>query len=98
MTGLSKVFNCVSHDMLNSKLKEYGFTIDALALVFLYLSNRKLSVPVKSSNFDFKNIILGASRGSKNKSYIFQFIHNRPVFFITISPVYNFAENNNLSA
>ena len=37
LTDLSKVFDCVPHDLIIAKLEAYGFQIDALRLVYDYL-------------------------------------------------------------
>ena len=40
LTDLSKSFDCLSHDLLIAKLKAYGFSYEALKLIFSYLSMR----------------------------------------------------------
>ena len=41
LTGLSKVFDCLSHDLLIPKLHAYSLGIDLLNILQYYLSNRK---------------------------------------------------------
>ena len=41
LTGLSKAFDCLDHELLIAKLNAYGFSLSALKLVRDYLSNRK---------------------------------------------------------
>ena len=43
LTDLSKVFDCIPHDLIIAKVEAYGFHIDPLKLVLNYLSNRKQS-------------------------------------------------------
>ena len=47
---LSKVFDCIPHDLTIAKLEIYGFHIDALTLIHDYLSNRKQRVKVNDAN------------------------------------------------
>ena len=50
LTDLSKVFNCLNHELLIAKLNAYGFTIlPALKLVHVYLSDRKQRTRVNNS-------------------------------------------------
>ena len=41
LTDLSKAFDCLSHELLLTKLHAYGFVTTALRLIHSYLSNRK---------------------------------------------------------
>ena len=41
LTDLSKVFDCIKHDLLIAKLAPYGFDSHSLSFVFSYLNERK---------------------------------------------------------
>ena len=41
LTGSSKAFDCICHDLLIAKLNAYGLSLPALKLVHNYLQNRK---------------------------------------------------------
>ena len=49
MMDLSKAFDCLRHDLLNAKLHAYGFSHDALSLIYSYLHNRQQRVKVNGS-------------------------------------------------
>ena len=46
---LSKVFNCISHDLLIAKLAAYDFNGAALKYVYSYLKNRRQSVRLNNT-------------------------------------------------
>jgi hypothetical protein len=58
---LSKVFDCLPHDLLLQKLKYYGTSKSALNLIQNYLSNRKQCVKLGTALSTWKQI----SRGEK---------------------------------
>ena len=64
LTGLSKAFDCIPHDIVIAKLEAYGFHIDALKLIHDYLLNRKQRVKVNYAYSSWKDIFYGVSLGS----------------------------------
>ena len=64
LTDLSKVFDCISHDLIIAKLEAYGFHIDALKLIHDYLSNRKQRVKVNDAYSSWKDIFYGVPQES----------------------------------
>ena len=63
LTDLSKVFNCLDHDLLIAKLNAFGFTLPTLKLIQNYLSNRKQRTKIDSSYSQWLEIIFGAPQG-----------------------------------
>ena len=41
LTNLSKVFDCLPHDLIIAKFNAYGFSLSAVRLKQSYLSNKK---------------------------------------------------------
>ena len=55
LMDLSKVFDCVPHDLLIAKLHAHGFTKKALTFLYLYLKRRKQSVKKMIKKVSFKS-------------------------------------------
>ena len=71
MTDLSKAFDCIPHDLIITKLEAYGFQIDALNLVYDYLSIRKRRAKINETFSWWKNIEYGVPQGSILGSLLF---------------------------
>ena len=65
LTNLSKVFfEYLSHDLLLAKLNAYGFSLPALRLVHIYLSNKKQRIKINSEFSLREEILFGVPQGS----------------------------------
>ena len=64
LTDLSKAFDCIPHDLFIAKLEAYGFQIDALKLIYDYLSNRKQRVKINETFSSWKDIEFDVPQGS----------------------------------
>ena len=80
LTDLSKVFDCIPHDLIIAKLEAYGFHIDTLKLIHNYLSNRKQRVKVNDTYNSWKNISYGVPQGSIPSPLLFN-IHLCDLFY-----------------
>ena len=49
LTDLSKAFDCMTHDLLTAKVHALNFDMNALNLIFDYLTERKQRVKINSS-------------------------------------------------
>ena len=98
MTDLSKVFDCTPHDLLIANLEAYGLDEKALSYIYLYLKSRNQYVSINDTKIDFQKIISGVPQGSITGPILFNFSINDLFFFVSSASVYNFADDNSLSA
>ena len=64
LMGLSKAYDCISHDLLIAKIEAYGFHRNALKLVYSFLKNRMQRVKIGSTYSSAKEISIGITQGS----------------------------------
>ena len=71
LTDLSKAFDCLSHDLLITKLNAYGFGMEALKLIQNYLSNRKQRTKINTEYSSWEEILFGVPQGSILGPFLF---------------------------
>ena len=49
LMDLSKVFDCIRHELFSAKLDAYGFSRESLCLIYSFLDNRHQSVKINES-------------------------------------------------
>ena len=59
LTDLSKAFVCMTHDLLIAKLHALNFDMNALSLIFDYLTGKKQRVKINSTFSSYLNIFQG---------------------------------------
>ena len=64
LLGLSKTFDCLSHELLIAKLNTYGFNMSALRFVHSYLRNRMQRTKINSEYSSWEEILFGVPQGS----------------------------------
>ena len=64
LTGLSKAFDCINHQLLISKLNAYGVDTNSLYFLASYLEKRKQRTKVNGSYSNFGDIFSGVPQGS----------------------------------
>ena len=95
---LSKVFDCIAHDVVIAKLAAYGFSDTALRYIYSYLSNRKQCVRINNTYSSYQKIISGVPQGSILGPIFFNLSINDLFFFVSNVSLHNFADDNTLSA
>ena len=56
LTDLSKVFDCILHDLFIAELEAYGFQTDGLNLVYDYFSNKIQRVKINETFSCWKEV------------------------------------------
>ena len=95
---LSKAFDCVPHDLLIAKLATYSVDENLLMHIYSYLSYRKQCVRINNVHSRFQNVISAVPQGSTVGPTLFNCFFNDLFYFIDKASVYDFADDNSLSA
>ena len=98
LMDLSKAFDCVSHDLLIAKLHAYGFDMNSLVFFYSYLKRRKQCVKINNFLSDFQVMLSGVPQGSNLGPILFNIFINDLFLWIDEADLYNFADDNTLSA
>ena len=93
---ISKVYDCIPHDLLIAKLHAYGISMQALKLLFSYLPNKKQRVKINNSFSDWFEIIVGVPQGSVLEPFLFNIFINCLLLSIEGDDLCNFADHNTL--
>ena len=95
---LSKLFDCIPHDLLIAKLSTCGLNGNYLKYIYRYLKNRKQYIRDNNVCSDFKDIISGVPQGSIVGPMLFNAFLNDFFFCIRNASVHKFADYNTLSS
>ena len=90
---LSKAFDSISHSLLISKLKAYGFIESAASLICSYLCGRLQRVRVGNSYSDWKTIQHGVPGGSILGPLLFNLFINGLTHFINDAELRLYADD-----
>ena len=95
LTDLSKAFDCILHDLLIAKLSAYNFSDEVLSYI---CSNRRQCVRRNNTHSQLETIISGVPQGSILGPILFNLSINDLSFFVALASLYNFADDDTLSA
>ena len=98
LIDLSKVFDCIPHNLLIAKLLAYDFSDEALSYIYSHLTNCRQCVRINNTNSQLETIISGVSQGPILGSILFNLSINDLFFLVALASLYNFADDNTLSA
>ena len=95
---LSKELDCLTHDILLSKLSAYNLRNESVQLLNSYLSGRKQQIKLNNIVSSCSVIKKGVPQGSNLGPLLFNDFINDIFYFIEHGTVYNYADDNTLSA
>ena len=98
LMDLSKAFDCISHDLLISKLHAYGFSFETLTFLNSYLKNRKQCVKINNISSDFLKILSGVPQDSILGPILFNIFLNDLFLCLKNTDLHNFADDNTITA
>ena len=98
LTDLSIAFDCIPYDLLIAKLSAYSFSDETLSYIYLYLTNGRQCVRINNKHGQLETIISGVPQGSILGPILFNLSVNDLFFFMAPASLYNFADDNTLSA
>ena len=96
LMDLSKVFDCLNHDLLIAKLNASGFSRSALKFTLSCLSQRKQRVQRNGSFSEWKTTSVGVPQGSVLGPLLFNIYTNDMLMFISNSQICNYADDTTL--
>ena len=97
LMDLSKVSDCIPHDLLIAKLSAYGVDKIALKYIYSYLKKRQQCVRINNIYSGFEEIISGVPQGSIVGPILFNAFLNDFFYDIENASVHNLADDNTLS-
>ena len=94
LTVLSKAFDCRTHDLVIAKLHALNFDMNALNLIFDYLTERKQRVKIKSSYSSYLDIFQGVPKGSILGLLLFNLFLCDLFLFVEKADITSYADGN----
>ena len=89
-----KAFDCMGHDLLIAKLNALNFDMNALNLVFNYLTGRKQRVKINSSFSSYLDIFQGVPKGSVLGPPLFDLFLCDLFLFVEEVDIMSYADDN----
>ena len=97
LIDLSKAFDCIL-DLLIAKLHAYGFSEKSVIFIYSYLKRRKQNVKIDNIFSSFQTLLSGVPQGSILGPILFNIFFNDLLTVPKKSQMYNFTDDNTISA
>ena len=94
ITDLSKVFDCLPHELLIAKLHAYGVDIPSLNLLRPYLTKRKQRVKLNGTYSSWSEILFGVSQASIYEPLLFNIFQCDLFQFFPVIDIADYADDN----
>ena len=95
--NLSKAYDTLNRDLSLAKLKSYGFSENAIKLLWSYLKDLRQAFQIKNNKFNFyKKAQAGVPQGSIDSPLLFNLFINDIVLFLSETYLSIYADDNNL--
>ena len=94
LKDLSKAFDCMTYDLLIAKLHALNFDMNALNLIFDYLTGRKQRVKINSSFSSYLDIFQGVPQGSILEPLLFNLFLCDLFLFVEEVHIMSYADDN----
>ena len=96
LTDLSKVFNCLPHDLITAKLNSYGFNLTALNLIHNYLTKQKQITKINHSYSSWEDILFGVPDSSILVPILFNIFLSDLFLIVEDIDTANYADGNTI--
>ena len=93
LADLSKAFGCMTHDLLIAKLHALNFDMNALNLIFDYMTGRKQRVKINSSFSSYLDIFQDVPQGSILGSLLCNLFLCDLFLFVEEADIMRYADN-----